>query len=129
MALRKVLVALRNNADLPKLTSFLRKIEEHPKLIVASLDFRNLTQKHVIKFEKAALKEGFEASLAGFDFEVVGLPYTADRLPSSAFAEEATRRNCDLVMVVSKGSRDLFSADLASTLAADTSIPVLVIRP
>jgi nucleotide-binding universal stress UspA family protein len=128
MALRRVLVALRDGSDLPTLVTFLRGIEQRPKLIVAALDFRNLTKQNVVKFEKAISKEGFESSLTGFDFEFVSLPYVADTMPSSAFVKEAQKRKCDLIMVVSSGPRDVFSSDLASTLAADSSIPVLVVR-
>ena len=128
MALSRVLVALRDGADLPKLTTFLKTIDQHPKLVVVALDFRSLTKQNVVKFDKALSKEGFQSSLAGFDFELVSVPYAADQMPSSVFVNEAEKRHCELIMVVSSGIKDIFSSDLASTLATDSSIPVLVIR-
>ena len=127
MLLGKTLVALRKSDDVERIASFLNRINERPHLLFAMLDFRDIADSRVMSFDHSN-PDDFLGNLNGYEFEVSRIPYRADKMPARVFLEEAIKRRCDNIIVVSAGTDALFHADLASTLAAESSIPVLVIH-
>jgi len=126
--LRKALVALRTSEDLQRITSLLKRMEEHPRLVVSTLEFHDLADSTVAKIENIIPNDKLIQNLNGFEFEIARLDYRAERLPASTFVEEAIKSDCDIIIVVSSAKSGLFHTDLGSTLAGNSSIPVLVVQ-
>lgn len=126
--LRKALVALRTSEDLQRITSLLKRMDEHPRLVVSTLEFHNLADSAVAKIDNLIPNDKLIEKLNGFEFELARLDYRAERLPASVFVEEAIKKNCDIIIVVSSAKSGLFHVDLGSTLAGNSSIPVLVVQ-
>jgi len=124
------LVVLRKTSDLRSVSSFLRERSESPHLIIASLNLiQNPSTKFAVELKSTPIdRETCAKILAGFDFELVSLDYKGDRLSASVFAEECSVRKCDSVIVVSDGKKQLYAPDLASTLAVESTAPVIVIK-
>ena len=126
----KILVALRKKEDVERTVSFLKGIGERPRLLFASLDFRDIADDLVVEFENSKPNDRPVEGLSGFEHEFSRIPYRVDKLPASAFLEEATRKHCGGIIVVSSSTNTdaLFHTDLASTITVESSIPVMVVR-
>ena len=124
----KTLVALRKSEDIERITSFLNRIGQHPHLLFTMLEFRDIADDRVAKFSNTKPDDHILEDMSGFEFELSQIPYRAEKTPASVFVEEAIKKHCDNIIVVSSGSNTLFRTDLASTLAAESPIPVLVVQ-
>ncbi len=131
MVMSKVLVAFGKLSDLQTVSSYLRKRGDNPHLTIAYLKLsQDSAGKFAVRFKKPTVNRGSCAKiLKGFDFDLVGLDYDGDQLPASVYSDKALRRHCDSILVVSGGKKPYFSANLASTLAVESSIPLVVIKP
>jgi hypothetical protein len=123
---RRTLVALRKSEDIERIIAFLNRIDDHPHLLFTMLEFRDIADDRVAKFSNAT-PENLLEDMSGFEFELSRIPYSGDKTPASVFVEEAIKKHCDNIIVVSSGTNALFRTDLASTLAAESPIPVLVV--
>ncbi len=124
----KTLVALRKSEDIERIISFLNRMGQHPHLLFAMLEFRDIADERVAKFSNIKPHDHLRGDMSGFEFELSQIPYRAEKTPASVFVEEAIKKHCDNIIVVSSGTNTLFRTDLASTLAAESTIPVLVIQ-
>ena len=126
----KILVALRRNEDMELAVSFLKRIGERPRLVFAMLEFRDIADDLVAEFDNPKSDNRPVEGLSGFEYEFSRIPYSVDRMPASIFLEEAARKQCDGIIVVSSftNGNALFHTDLASTLAVESSIPVMVVQ-
>ncbi len=124
----KTLVALRKNDDIVQIISFLNRIGERPHLLFAMLEFRDVADGRVAKFNNAEPNVLPLEDMSGFEFELSKIPYRAEKMPASVFVEEAIKKHCDNIIVVSGGTNALFRTNLASTLVAESPIPVLVVQ-
>lgn len=131
MVMSKVLVALRKASDLRTVSSYLRARGEKPHLAIAYLKLsQDSAGKFAVRFSRPTVDRiSCTKILKGFDFDLVGLDYDGDKLPSAVFSDEALRRHCDSILVVSGEKKPYFSANLASTLAVESPIPLVVIKP
>ena len=125
---RRTLVALRKNEDIARVMVFLNRIDEHPHLLFTMLEFRDIADAHVAKFSNVKPDNHLLEDMSGFEFELSQIPYRAERSPASVFVEEAIKKHCDNIIVVSSSTNILFRTDLASTLTVESSIPVLVVQ-
>jgi hypothetical protein len=126
----RMLVALRKTSDLESISLFLKEQPTRPYLVITYLNFQIPSTKLAAEFNSTPVsRETCSRSLNGFDFEIVPVEYRGDRLPASVFAEECAVRKCDSVIVVSDGKKQLHAPDLASTLAVESPVPVIVIKP
>ena len=132
MVMRNVLVALRDADDLEEVSSYLNKIKagEVRRLWVAYLKLsQDCSDKLGVKFDQLSItRDRCAKSLKGFDFELVEINYSGDRLPASAYSDEAVKRRCDTILVVGEQRKPYFSANLASSLAVESPIAVNVIK-
>ncbi len=124
----KTLVALRKSEDIERIISFLNRMGQHPHLLFAMLEFRDIADERVAKFSNIKPHDHLRGDMSGFEFELSQIPYRAEKTPASVFVEEAIKKHCDNIIVVSSGTNTLFRTDLASTLAAESTIPVLVVQ-
>ncbi len=126
----KVLVALRDVGDLHLVSSYLRNRGERPHLTIAYLKLsQDSAGKFAVRFGTPTVdRANCAKTLKGFDFDLIALDYDGDRLPASVYSDEAVRRHCDSMLVVSDSKKLYFSANLASTLAVESSIPLIVIK-
>jgi nucleotide-binding universal stress UspA family protein len=124
----RTLVALRKSEDIVRIIAFLNRIGEHPHLLFTMLEFRDIADDRVAKFSNAKQDTHLLEGMSGFEFELSQIPYRAEKSPASVFVEEAIKKHCDNIIVVSSGTNSLFRADLASTLAVESPIPVLVVQ-
>ena len=124
----KTLVALRKSEDIEQIISFLNRIGEHPHLLFAMLEFCDVADDRVAKFNNAKPDVHPLEDMSGFEFELSQIPYRAEKTPASVFVEEAIKKHCDNIIVVSSGTNTLFRTDLASTIVAESPIPVLVVQ-
>ena len=124
----KTLVALRKSEDIEPIISFLNRIGRHPHLLLTMLEFRDIADDRVAKFSNTGPDDHLLEDVRGFEFELLQIPYRAEKMPASVFVEEAIRKHCDNIIVVSSGTNTIFRADLASTLAAESPIPVVVVQ-
>jgi|SRR5208282_50243 len=124
----KTLVALRKNEDIAQIISFLNRIRERPHLLLAMLEFRDVADSCVAKFNNAEPNAVPPEDMSGFEFELSQIPYRAEKMPASVFVEEAIKKHCDNIIVVSSGTNTIFRTDLASTLVVESPIPVLVVQ-
>ncbi|HYW01754.1 MAG TPA: universal stress protein [Candidatus Acidoferrum sp.] len=124
----KTLVALRKSEDIERIISFLNRMGQHPHLVFTMLEFRDIADERVAKFSNIKPHDHLHEDMSGFEFELSQIPYRAEKTPASAFVEEAIKKNCDSIIVVSSGTNTLFRTDLASTLAVESPIPVLVVQ-
>ena len=124
----RTLVALRKSEDIVRIIAFLNRIGEHPHLLFTMLEFRDIADDRVAKFSNAKLDNHLLEDMSGFEFELLQIPYRAERMPASVFVEEAIKKHCDNIIVVSSGTNTIFRTDLASTIAAESPIPVLVVQ-
>jgi hypothetical protein len=126
----RMLLAIRKASDLESASLFLKEQPTRPYLVIAFLNFQIPGTNFASEFKSTPIsRETCSRSLNGFDFEIAPLPYRGDRLPASVFAEECAVRKCDSVIVVSDGKKQLHASDLASTLAVESRVPVIVIKP
>lgn len=130
--MRNVLIALRSAEDLEEVSSYLSKIktEEIRQLWVAYLKLsEDCSSELAVKFDRPSITRGRCAkNLKGFDFELVEIDYSGDRLPASAYSDEAVKRHCDTILVVGEHRKPCFCANLASSLAVESPIAVNVIK-
>lgn len=130
MVLTKTLVAVRKIEDLNTVRSFLREHGEHPKLIVAYLKLSGEGELGSLRFPNPLADPAiYRKCLEGFNFEIVPLEYDGARLSASVYVERALKDKCDSILVVSNNPKTLFTADLAATLAVESPLPVMVIKP
>ena len=125
----RMLLAIRKASDLESASLFLKEQPTRPYLVIAFLDFEIPGSDFAAVKSTPVSRETCSMSLNGFDFEIAPLHYRGDKLPASVFAEECVVRKCDSVIVVSDGKKQLHASDLASTLAVESRVPVIVIKP
>ena len=126
----KTLIAVRKAEDVETVCRFLREHNQHPRLIVAYLKLSEKGELAPLKFSNPLADSAkCEKFLEGFRFEIVGLDYEGEKFSASVFVERAAKENCDSIIVVSDNPKQLFTLDLATTLAVVSPLPVTVIKP
>ena len=124
----RTLVALRKSEDIARIIAFLNRVGEHPHLLFAMLEFRDIADDRVAKFSNAKPVNHLLEDMSGFEFELSQIPYRAEKFPASVFVEQAIKTHCENIIVVSGGTNIIFRTNLASTIAAESPIPVLVVQ-
>ncbi len=125
----RMLVILRKPNDLESAALYLKEQATRPYLVIAFLNFK-IPASIAAQFETTQItREMCSKALASFEFEIAPLDYEGTQLPASVFAKACLAFNCDSAIVVSDGRKQLHASDLSSTLAVESPVPLVVIKP